>query len=47
MSKEITIEITDEIYEFLELKADGEDTIESLAAEYLAEGINLEKTLRS
>lgn len=46
MSKEITIEITDEIYEFLELKADITDTIEILAAEYLQEGINLEMTLR-
>lgn len=46
MSKEITIEITDEIYEFLELKADTTDTIETLAAEYLQEGINLEMTLR-
>ena len=46
MSKQITIEISDQIYEFLELKADETDTIETLASEYLQEGINLEMTLR-
>lgn len=46
MSKQITIEISDEIYEFLNIKADETETIEMIAATYLEEGINLEKTLR-
>lgn len=45
MSKKITIEISDEMYSYLELKADETDTIEMVAASYLEEGINLEKTL--
>jgi|GEM_PF-2736890 len=46
MSKTITIDISDEIYEFLEIKSDESETIEIIAANYLEEGINLEKTLR-
>ena len=46
MSKKITIDISDEIYEFLKIKADESETIEMVAATYLEEGINLEKTLR-
>ncbi len=46
MSKKITIDISDEIYEFLEIKSDESETIEMVAATYLEEGINLEKTLR-
>ena len=46
MSKEITIIVSDEVYEFLELKSDDTDTVAVLAAEYLEEGINLEMTLR-
>ena len=46
MSKEITIIVSDEVYEFLKLKSDELDTVEVLAAEYLEEGINLEMTLR-
>ena len=46
MSKQITIDVSDEIYEFLKIKADELETIEIIAANYLEEGINLEKTLR-
>ena len=46
MSKEITIEISDEVYEFLRSKSDDTETIEMVAATYLEEGINLERTLR-
>lgn len=46
MSKEITIEVSDEVYEFLHSKSDDTETIEIVAATYLEEGINLEKTLR-
>ena len=46
MSREITIEINDEIYAFLASKADETESIEMVAATYLEEGINLEKTLR-
>ena len=46
MSKQITIEVTDEVYEFLLSRSSDEDTIEMVAAEYLEEGINIEKTLR-
>jgi predicted DNA-binding protein len=46
MSKQITIEISDETYEFLDSKSDETETIEMVAATYLEEGINLEKTLR-
>lgn len=46
MSKQITIEISEEIYDFLATKADESETIEMVAANYLEEGINLEKTLR-
>ncbi len=46
MSKQITIDVSDEIYEFLKIKADESETIEMIAANYLEEGINLEKTLR-
>ncbi|NOG59339.1 MAG: hypothetical protein HND53_02485 [Proteobacteria bacterium] len=46
MSKQITIDVSDEIYEFLKIKADESETIEMIAVNYLEEGINLEKTLR-
>ena len=46
MSRLITIEISDKIYEFLQSKADDADTVETLAVEYLEEGIKLEMTLR-
>lgn len=46
MGKQITIEISEEIYDFLVIKADESETIEVVAANYLEEGINLEKTLR-
>jgi predicted CopG family antitoxin len=46
MSKKITIDISDEVYEFLKTKADETETIEMIAVSYLEEGINLEKTLR-
>jgi len=46
MNKQITIEVSDEVYEFLEIKSDESETIEMVAAGYLEEGINLEKTLR-
>ncbi len=46
MSTQITIDISDEIYEFLSSKVDETETIEMIAATYLEEGINLEKTLR-
>ena len=46
MSKQIILDISDEIYEFLEIKADESETIEMVAANYLEEGINLERTLR-
>lgn len=46
MSKQITIDVSDEIYEFLKINADELETIEIIAANYLEEGINLEKTLR-
>jgi hypothetical protein len=46
MSKQITIDISDELYEFLESKADDSETIAMIAADYLEEGINLEKTLQ-
>lgn len=46
MSKQITIDVSDDIYDFLESKSDESETIEMVAASYLEEGINLEKTLR-
>ena len=46
MSKQITIEVDDEIYEFLNSKASETETIEMVAADYLQEGISIEKTLR-
>ena len=46
MSQQITIEISDEIYEFLSSKSDDNESIEDVAISYLEEGINLEKTLR-
>jgi hypothetical protein len=46
MSKKITIDISDEIYEFLKIKSDESESIEMVAATYLEEGINLEKTLQ-
>lgn len=47
MSKTITIEISDEMYQFLASRADEEDTLEMLATEYLEQGISIEQTLRS
>jgi hypothetical protein len=46
MSKQITIDVSDEVYEFLKIKADETETVEMIAVNYLEEGINLEKTLR-
>ena len=46
MSKQITLEISDEVYDFLKIKADETETIEIIAVNYLEEGINLERTLR-
>ena len=37
--------VSDEVYEFLELKSDGNEPVKILAAEYLKVGINLEMTL--
>ena len=46
MSKQITIEVSDEIYEFLISKSDEDEPLEAVAVSYLEEGMNLEKTLR-
>ena len=46
MSKELTIEVSDEAYAFLQSKSNDNETIEEVATSYLEEGINLEKTLR-
>ncbi|MEO1926065.1 MAG: hypothetical protein ABGY08_08785 [Gammaproteobacteria bacterium] len=46
MSKQITIDISNEVYEFLKIKADDSETIEMIAVNYLEEGIDIEKTLR-
>jgi len=46
MIKQITIDISDEVYEFLKIKADESETIEMIAVNYLEEGIDIEKTLR-
>ena len=46
MSRQITIEISDEIYSFLESRSDDEETVEMIAAEYLEQGISIEQTLR-
>ena len=46
MGKQIIIEVSDEVYEFLASKADENESIEMVAVGYLEEGINLEKTLR-
>jgi negative regulator of replication initiation len=46
MSKKITIEIDDDLYDFLASKVTDSETIELLAVDYLEEGINIEKTLR-
>lgn len=46
MSKQITLDISNEVYEFLKIKADETESIEMIAINYLEEGINLEKTLR-
>ncbi len=46
MSKQITIDISNEVYEFLKIKADESETIEMIAVNYLEEGIDIEKTLR-
>jgi hypothetical protein len=45
MSKEIILEVSDEIYAFLQIKTDDGETMEDVAISYLEEGINLEKTL--
>jgi hypothetical protein len=46
MNKQITIDISNEFYEFLKIKADDSETIEMIAVNYLEEGIDIEKTLR-
>ena len=47
MTKIITIEISDEMYNFLQSKSDEEETVEMLASEYLEQGVSIEQTLRS
>ena len=47
MTKIITIEISDEMYKFLQSKSDEEETVEMLASEYLEQGVSIEQTLRS
>ena len=46
MSKTITIEISEETYNFLMSKSDESETVEMLASEYLEQGISIEQTLR-
>ena len=46
MDKQITLDVSDEIYEFLRSKADESETIEMVALSYLEQGIEIEKTLR-
>ena len=46
MSKQITIDIDDDMYDFLASKANDSETIEMIAVDYLEEGISIEKTLR-
>lgn len=46
MSKQITLDVSDEVYEFLLVKADETETIEMVANSYLEQGIEIEKTLR-
>ena len=46
MSKQITLDVTDEVYEFLRTKSDETETIEMVAVSYLEQGIEIEKTLR-
>ena len=46
MSRQITIEVSDEVYDFLKSRSNDEETIEMVASDYLEEGINIEKTLR-
>ena len=46
MSRQITLDVSDEIYEFLRTKADETETIEMVAVAYLEQGVEIEKTLR-
>jgi hypothetical protein len=47
MSNQITLDVNDEIYEFLRSKTDESETIEMIALSYLEQGIEIEKTLRT
>ncbi len=47
MSNQITLDVNDEIYEFLRKKTDESETIEMIALSYLEQGIEIEKTLRT
>ncbi|MGB1800596.1 MAG: hypothetical protein ACPHLK_07185 [Gammaproteobacteria bacterium] len=46
MSNQITLNVSDEVYEFLRTKTDESETIEMVALSYLEQGIEIEKTLR-
>lgn len=46
MSRQITLDVSDEIYEFLQTKADETESIEMVAISYLEQGVEIEKTLR-
>ena len=46
MNKQITLDVSDEVYEFLRSKADETETLEMVAVSYLEQGIEIEKTLR-
>lgn len=46
MSNQITLNVSDEVYEFLRIKTDESETIEMVALSYLEQGIEIEKTLR-
>ena len=46
MDKQITLDVTEEVYEFLRSKSDESETIEMVAVSYLEQGIEIEKTLR-
>ena len=46
MSNQITLNVSDEVYEFLKTKTDENETIEMIALSYLEQGIEIEKTLR-
>lgn len=46
MSEQITLIVSDEVYEFLKTKTDETEAIEMVAVSYLEQGIEIEKTLR-